>query len=532
MGALTLKSFPFELRGWDIEKFESFDPTDGFGSNTKIYLSKNQIIQIEPNFNTYSHDTWLTDKGRQFFDSIFNIKQQRQKSLFNYLNNLIKNIYIFDHCNNLINKKYFFILVFENLNIEISNLLLLLSQNYSFIKLRRSQNFLIKNDFESDLQLNTVANKIQLNSSTLCFLIATNPRYEGYYLNLNLRQRFLKGNFKCFMIGSLTNLTFPISFLGSNIIILRTISEGNNLTCQNLKFSKNPLIIYNTRLFKRNDGKNLIEMLKFLTNYSIYNKTWNSLNILNSSISETGFQTLFKLLPLAFKDLTNFNSIYFIDTSINNISNIKKITKLKLLNYNKSQLNLINKNKLILDQNNLMDNNFSTINQIFLNKNIFNYFYLPNTLFYEKEETFINVEGFIKRSPKLLSTNKLKNNWQILKKMLKVFKKKLVLLNKKNNTNIFFNLNKIFNFKKFINFIYYAVQNLTHLNFYLVIKNKPIYFTSNLMNFKRKTLKINQTKLKYWLDDFFTGNNDEYSQYSKILTKNSKILRIESTNFF
>ena len=23
MGALTLKSFPFELRGWDIEKFES-----------------------------------------------------------------------------------------------------------------------------------------------------------------------------------------------------------------------------------------------------------------------------------------------------------------------------------------------------------------------------------------------------------------------------------------------------------------------------------------------------------------------------
>jgi hypothetical protein len=25
MGALTLKNFPFELRGWDIEKFESID---------------------------------------------------------------------------------------------------------------------------------------------------------------------------------------------------------------------------------------------------------------------------------------------------------------------------------------------------------------------------------------------------------------------------------------------------------------------------------------------------------------------------
>lgn len=35
MGALTLKSFPFELRGWDIEKFESLDPTNSFGFNTR-----------------------------------------------------------------------------------------------------------------------------------------------------------------------------------------------------------------------------------------------------------------------------------------------------------------------------------------------------------------------------------------------------------------------------------------------------------------------------------------------------------------
>ena len=46
MGALTLKSFPFEIRGWDIEKFESFDPTDGFGSNVRVYIHKNQIIPL------------------------------------------------------------------------------------------------------------------------------------------------------------------------------------------------------------------------------------------------------------------------------------------------------------------------------------------------------------------------------------------------------------------------------------------------------------------------------------------------------
>lgn len=40
MGALTLKSFPFELRGWEIGKFESIDPTDGFGYSTRVYISK------------------------------------------------------------------------------------------------------------------------------------------------------------------------------------------------------------------------------------------------------------------------------------------------------------------------------------------------------------------------------------------------------------------------------------------------------------------------------------------------------------
>jgi hypothetical protein len=90
-------------------------------------------------------------------------------------------------------------------------MLLIISQNYSFIKLKRAD-VKVTNDLESDFQLNLVTDKLKLNSSTLCLLISSNPRYEGYYLNLNLRQRMLKGNFKCLTIGSLINLTFPISF--------------------------------------------------------------------------------------------------------------------------------------------------------------------------------------------------------------------------------------------------------------------------------------------------------------------------------
>lgn len=120
MGALTLKSFPFELRGWDIEKFDSIDPTDGFGSNTRVYVSKNQIIQIEPDFNQHSVNNWLTDKGRHFFDSLTqpyltnlndnsndNINLKTDSMLNNMLETILKKQYIQEHCNKHIYKTFF-----------------------------------------------------------------------------------------------------------------------------------------------------------------------------------------------------------------------------------------------------------------------------------------------------------------------------------------------------------------------------------------------------------------------------------------
>jgi len=79
VGALTSKNLPFELREWDIEYFESIDPTDSFGSNTRVYIKENQVVQIEPDYNVYTHDLWITDKGRQFFDSIFNTYKLKKK---------------------------------------------------------------------------------------------------------------------------------------------------------------------------------------------------------------------------------------------------------------------------------------------------------------------------------------------------------------------------------------------------------------------------------------------------------------------
>jgi NADH dehydrogenase/NADH:ubiquinone oxidoreductase subunit G len=530
MGALTLKSFPFELRGWDIEKLESIDPTDGFGSDTRVYISKDQIVQIEPDFNINSSNTWLTDKGRQFFDGIFGIWDSDQKaetlnsnSWLNIIKLITQTNYIFEHCRTCQNNNKFFTIVFENLSIEVLSLLNMMSNSHPFIKLRRAENYKLNNDLESNYQLNITDNKPKLNSSTLCLLISNNPRYEGYYLNLSLRQRYLKGNFKCLILGSLIDLTFPISFLGSNFNTFKTIIEGNHLVCQELKSAKNPIIILNTELFKRNDGKNSIELLKILKYSNILKNSWNGLNLLNPSLTETGIQSLNKFLPLTNKDLLNFSSLYFLNVSTNNISDLKKILNIKLLTQTHS-------NQLFLDQNSKNNNNLEFYNNINDKIKFKEYVYLPTNMFYENEETFLNTEGFIKRTTKLIFDKKTKNSWQILRRIIKHLNTNVPNLTKKNS--IYFNSNRITNFKNYINFHYQATQSITNVNFYLNIKNENFICYSTISNFKKNQNKFQNTKLKYWLDDFFNGGKDEYSHNSMILANCSKILRTKTTNFY
>ena len=540
MGALTLKSFPFELRGWDIEKFESIDPTDGFGSSTRVYISKQQVIQIEPDHSEKTSKAWLSDKGRQFFDGIFgtwNNKNKQSKDLIlkkeswqKNIKTLLKTLYLFEHCSIKAKKNYFLTIVFENLGIETLSLLKIMEKEYSFLKLRTAEKINKSNDLEFDFQLNAATNPNLLKLSTLCLLIGTNPRYEGYHLNLDLRQRYLKGNFKCLIMGSSIDLTFPSVFIGTNLKILKDITEGNSFVCQDFKTAKNSLVIFGDEFSKRTDGKNALKMLKFA---NIFSKNWSGLNALNATLSGVGTQSITNLLPLQNKDLTAFSSFYFINVNAQNIPNIKKITEAKLLGYNDA--NLLGQpsiNQLFFDQNSHIKNNQNFFQNLFKFGHTGQYHFLPTKMFYENKETFINTEGLIKRTNKLITRKKTREGWKLVRNLSKHFKSSYTSLIKNNNKILSFNANKQSNFLNFINFQFCVVEKLDGSTPSLLIQNQPFFINRKNNVFKKKPLKTNTTKLKYWIDDFFTGGKDEYSRNSLVLANCSKILQAQSTNFF
>jgi NADH dehydrogenase/NADH:ubiquinone oxidoreductase subunit G len=520
VGALTLKSFPFVLRDWDIKSFESIDPTDSFGQNTKAYTNKNKIIKIEPLFSNSTSHTWITDKGRHFFESIFHKKNQLNNSMDNDWKSLFieitKILYLHDICNFKKPKKHFLIIIFESVSLETINLLLLIAKIHSFIKIKKANNLKINSDLESNFQTNAITNISKLSTSSLCLLITTNTRFEGPYLNLKLRQRYSHGNFKLFSIGSFIDLTFPIITIGSNISVLRSFIEGTHTFCIDFVNAKNPTIITNSESFKKQEIQNFLNIFKITKCINLLNKIWNGFNIINSSLYETGVTNQTTFSSLTYKDFNDMNSLYIINTNLSNLSNFKKLIKSKFIE-------LTNQKSFCINQDHINTN-------FYLSKliNFEKYLFLPNNALFDSKETFINTEGLIKVDTKIIKNKK--DNWQLIRKFNKNIRKISFINNNKDKNLLFFNNISISNFKNLTNFQYNATQNLTHLNYLIGIKNKPFSILVDNI-FKTRFTKSISTKLKYWLDDFYIGGKDRFCQNSLIMINCSENIKSQTTNF-
>jgi hypothetical protein len=530
LGALTLKPFSHITRDWDLKYCYSVDLTDNYGTATKIYINNNKVVQIEPDLDESNQNLWITDKGRQYFDA-FRSNTDDVNNVKNSIDNIVFNLYISDICKTKYKIENFFTIIFENLSIELLSLITMFSQKNLCIKTRKSEDFKVNNDVESNFQLNYFNDsKTKLDASNLGLLISNNPRYEGYYLNLNLRHKILKKNFKCFVLGSLLDLTFSISYLGSNMQVLKKIFKGLIFKCQEFKKSKNPIIIYNFELLKRNDGKNIVTILKCLNYANILNKSWNGYNNLSPSLTEVGTQNINNFLPLTEKDFTNFSCLYFINVFVSNTTLFKKIIELKLLKYSESchkKFNLIN--YFFIDQCNIQSS-YPNYKKLLKLVNNISYFGLTANLFYDNEETFINAEGFLKRTNKTVFEKKAKDSWQLLRRVFSFLKIKLNFINQKENELIYFFQKNISDFKNYIYFFYQTTQILTNLNSYLTTKNQSFFLYLKIRNIKQMQKKLKTTKLKYWLDDFFTGGKDGYSSVSKELSNFSRMIRSQTCN--
>ena len=540
VGALTSKPYPFLSRSWELKTTNSVDFSDGFGVDLQVSLKNNQVIKITPNYDLNSKtNPWISDKARFSFDGMFSparvlkgfVHFGAKKSFVSptwkiLLDEVVTTLYFQDHLSNHFLKNNKLIIVFSNnISLEVLNLIHLFSKKYSFIELRKFEGSLPNNSFESCFLMGD--NKLNLEKSTLCLLIGIYSRYENINLNLNLRDRYSKGNFKVLTLGSSKNLTFPSQEIGINIKTVQELAEGNNRFCQDLVNSKKPVINIGSSNLDRKDSRGVMNLLTSIKKtLNKYHSNWDNLNIVSASLNEAGVNYLNHFKTISEKDLITSNGLYFLNTHPNPL-NFQKLAKLKLLNYTNSQTNYP---AYCFEQNTGIKSVSS--DELSSYYNPYNYINLPNGSFFESTNTFLNTEGVVKKTVKFISTNtQTKEDWQIVRKLFTNTAKISFLTNSVDDSVLSFNNKNFSNFKKYISYIFTATNTIDNkITNLLNIKTEHAGLTVP-NSFKNPVNKITNTKLKIWLNDFYVGGLDPYSRYSATMINCSKSLRLDKNNF-
>lgn len=539
VGALTSKPYPFVHRSWELKSITSIDFSDGFGAPTQLFIKNNRIIRVLPSYDRITYKTnWISDKTRFSFDGMFSperiihsfLKNNNKKSLISLSwQRMFKEFFCTLYFQNHLLKHFYqshsiIMCLSKNTDLKVLNLLNILTRKYSFFKLRQTESQHVNVDIEQNYLLN-LHNKISM--SDICLLVGLNPRYEGSSLNLRLRSRFLKGNFKVIQIGSLINLTFSTINISSNTKTLKSLVEGNNLFCQEFVNSSNPILISNAEIFKRKDSFGLTNMLNFLTksinSFSQYN-IQNQLNILHPSLNDVGFMNFNSLKAIDNKDFKNATGIYFINTSFAT-SNIKKLLNLKLLNFFQYYTC---KNKMLITQNSNLDTKLIT--HLKKGFNFKNHLHLPNTVFFETSGTYMTTEGNINKVTKIIKPlGQTKDDWQIIRKMFSYSKKMLFINHFLTNDKLGFNSNALHHFTNYIGFQHYAVSNLENSAFMFL--KRSVNYSPNKSKFKFRQEKLFNSQFRFWLNDFYVDCENFNSKYSSTMIQCSKLSRLNNTNF-
>lgn len=537
VGALTSKQYPFVSRIWELKSFKTIDYSDSMCSTIQVYTKSNSIIKVLPDYeDSLNNNNWISDKTRFSFDGMFSpdrlvsvfLSGGRDNSKETNWNTIFKNIestvYFQDHlCRHRFLNFNVHVLFNNNISIESLCLLSLLDKQYSFLILRKFDNFLCDIDNEMFFLLNSFVKLEDLNKSELCLMINTNTRYESPSINIKLRQRYLKGNFKVFFSGPFLDLTYPTKFLGATPLTVNNLTEGTSPVCQDYINAKDPTLLISSHLIKRKDSGGLISSLKkFFFHAKAFNKNMKGYNLLNSGINESGVSLLNRFQKFNSLDFSSTSGLVFIDFNFNSIEFSQMINS-KLINL----FNLENKNKFLVDLQSIASYSFG--NKIKKDLNLSALFNLPNKTFFEDSNIFYNNVGIFKKTVKIIpSKTKSKQNWQIIRKLISIFSNTNFssdLIKKKVNFNYQSNLS----FIKYVNFHFFPVSSMEHKTLFYKefhsFKNNALFFNVTLKS------KFYVTKYFFWLEDFYLGGKDHYSKFSSVMIHCSKSFRSDTVNF-
>lgn len=251
VGALTLKPYAFKSRPWELKYQETIDCTSSLGTPILINIKESEIVRIQPKVDSELENLVIPDKIRFSYDSL---KKNRIQKIFKKVSvGKYKNLDWKDFnevaSSMLKNNKVTFIV---NENVDLNTLQVLNTLNTKIVS--------ITNTFKTTLYDNSFFDKTCDLSKKIntCILIATNLKLETTLLNTKLRLKYNKSIFNTFSTGLFYKSNFSVSFINLSSLNIIKLLEGKLKVAYTLVKNSNTLLILGNSILKRISQVNMI----------------------------------------------------------------------------------------------------------------------------------------------------------------------------------------------------------------------------------------------------------------------------------
>jgi hypothetical protein len=254
VGALTLKSIPFQIRPWEVISIESLDLTDCLGSNIYLTYKNNDIFRVIPKKNNLINTCWISNKARFYYDlssSLYNEIQFRKNNFFTL--NKIKTPLLFLFNPDLDLKFYYYLKSLFQKDIHIN------SKIFS--------NFLISKNLYFWGNKNKISD-FKFIKNSICFLISTDLKIELPLLNTRLRSKILTTEVLPLGLNIFFKSNFPIQFLRFSIHETLFLLLGKYFF--SLNFLKKKILIFSNKSFLNRLDFNFFLLFKKKLNILLY----------------------------------------------------------------------------------------------------------------------------------------------------------------------------------------------------------------------------------------------------------------------
>lgn len=298
VGALTSKPYAFKTRSWELRSTESIDIFDGVGSNIRIDTRGSEIMRVLPRLNEHINEEWISDKSRFSYDGL---KRQRLNSPM-----------IRDPEGNLIPVQW------DRVRTVLRNTLATLQSKYPdgfeshavigpYVDVDAAAE--LRNQFyrwfptgqihvqekarsiPTDFRHTYVHNLAipELEEVDVALLVGADPRKEAPLLNARLRKAALYNGLRVGLVGSSTNLTYPVDHLGNTVETLMSIADGSHPFSEALSSAQRPAVIVSNRALQRVDGDAVFKLVEdVVRKCDVVKEDWDGLCVLHQGANTVG----------------------------------------------------------------------------------------------------------------------------------------------------------------------------------------------------------------------------------------------------